>query len=386
MKIGINALYLIPQEVGGTETYLMEILQRIPLDFPEFKIVVFTNRENDALFRNKFSRHKNFQICQLHFHASNRFARILREQFELPFKVQSSKIDLLWNPGITLPLFCFLPQVTTICDMVHLRHPDDLPVQTNGILNLLLFFITRKAQRILTISEFSKKEIDYFFHVPAKKIHVTYLAASLEFKPPIARPDEARLSQLGAGKTPYLLCVSNSFPHKNLPCLIQAFKALLNEIPHQLILVGQPRLNGKGALQEAIKGLPDPNRVTCLTYALREDLIFLYQHASLFILPTRYEGFGLPVLEAMVAGTPVLTTRCGALPEVASDCAFFFDEHNAGDLANKIRDVFHLSEDKRKAHIEKAKKWAAAFSWEKTAAETVRCFRSLLNPTIPAEY
>ena len=159
------------------------------------------------------------------------------------------------------------------------------------------------------------------------------MAASSIFSQPLSADEKRkRLQEVLKSDRPYLLCVANSYPHKNIPVLIEAFSQLENEIPHDLVLVGQPRL-GEPGVQQALKQIKDPSRVQRLFHVSREALIALYQDADLFIFPSLYEGFGLPVLEAMMSGVPVLTTRMGSIPEVGGDDVQYFDGQNTRDIS-----------------------------------------------------
>jgi glycosyltransferase involved in cell wall biosynthesis len=152
---------------------------------------------------------------------------------------------------------------------------------------------------------------------------------------------------------------------------------LQNEIPHDLVLVGQPRL-GEPAVQQALRQIKDPSRVHRLFHVSREALIDLYQDADLFVFPSLYEGFGLPVLEAMMSGVPVLTTRMGSIPEVGGDCVQYFDGHNTRDLSQRIKSILAWDEKDRHTVIRKAQAYAKGFSWRLCAEATLNCLRKAL--------
>jgi alpha-1,3-rhamnosyl/mannosyltransferase len=164
--------------------------------------------------------------------------------------------------------------------------------------------------------------------------------------------------------------VANTYPHKNVHAAVEAFSRLHNRIPHDFVLVGRPRL-GERRLREALRGLDDPRRFIRLDRVARRDLIALYQGSTVFVFPSTYEGFGLPVLEAMTAGVPVVTTRCGAIPEVAGDHAWYADPASSADLADRILEVVEQPPAERRQRIEAASRHAAGFSWSRTAAETL---------------
>jgi glycosyltransferase involved in cell wall biosynthesis len=204
---------------------------------------------------------------------------------------------------------------------------------------------------------------------------VTYLAAH----PAFADTDggtEARtpVEQMLAAKGPYLLCVANTYPHKNVHTLARAYMSLYERIPHRLVIVGNPGI-GEGLVQEALASLRDPGRVVRLRGLASGNLAALYQNADLFVFPSLHEGFGLPVLEAMMAGLPVVTSRKGAIPEVGGDCVRYADPGDAEDLARAVREMLELSGEQRRAWVARARQRAAQFSWEQTADATVACLR-----------
>lgn len=377
MKIGVNTLFLIPGEVGGTETYLRETLGELARSFPSTGIALFTNNENDQMFRELFRDYPQFAFHHVPCNASNRYARIIIEQTILPRYVSSAKVDLLWSPGYTAPFFSSCPQVVTIPDMQYKHHPEDLSFLARLATDILVTMSAKRCQKIIAISEFTRQEIFRYTHAAPDKISVTHLAADPVFGH-LLSPEERRkrLSDLLSAGQPYILCVANSYPHKNLHMLVSVFGDICNQILHDLVLVGKPRL-GESQLQEALSSLSDKNRVHRIDHVDQDQLIALYQGADLFVFPSLYEGFGLPVLEAMMAGTLVIATRKGSIPEVGGDCIIYFDVDRSGDLSQKIMSTLYLSKDQHETLVHKAQAHAESFSWKLTAAKTIECLKQM---------
>jgi glycosyltransferase involved in cell wall biosynthesis len=303
----------------------------------------------------------------------NRYVRIVAEQTILPLLAARAVADILWSPGYTAPFFVSCPQVVTIHDMQYKRYPEDFGIIARWTTAFLVNMAIRCCRRIIAVSEFSGQEIIYFTGVKREKIHVIREAASSIFSQPLSADEKrTRLQEVFKGDRPYLLCVANSYPHKNIPALIEAFGQLQNEIPHDLVLVGKPRL-GEPDVQKALRQINDPSRVQRLFHVSQETLIALYQNANLFVFPSLYEGFGLPVLEAMMSGAPVLTTRMGSIPEVGGDCVQYFDGHNTRDLCLRIKSILTWDEKDRHTVIRKAQAYAKEFSWRRCAEATLNC-------------
>ena len=371
IHIGVNTLFLIPGEVGGSETYFCQTLDAICRHDNKAGFTLFTNSENHSFLKSFFGKYQRVKFSKLNFKASNRFARILREQFELPFKVQRAGVDVLWSPGYTAPAIVNCPQAVTIHDMQYKHHPEDLTWLAMCTTDLLIKMASFRAQNFLTVSEFSKSEIIRYVNIPKKKIHVTYLAAD-DFADKTLSNDEVTkiVSKWIPTTEKYILTVANSYPHKNLHTLIDALAHIENRIPHRLVIIGKPRL-GEGRLIESMLRISNPDRVIRIFGLPRKALFALYRSADLFVFPSLYEGFGLPVLEAMMSMVPVVTTTKASIPEVGGDFVVYVREPSPESFADAIRDVLAWPSNKRYDVVNAAKKWAERFSWEKTASQTL---------------
>jgi len=371
IRVGVNTLFMIPGEVGGTETYLRQTLSAIAEYHPDLQLALFTNRENDPILREELGRYNQVQFCSLRVRAANRYARIVAEQTLLPVAARRARVDLLWSPGYTAPLRAPCPQVVTIPDMQYKTHPEDLAPHYRVATDILVKAAARRAVHIIAISEFTKSEIVRYTSASPERIDVTHLAADPAFAEPLSK-DRRRtiLAGLLPGGGPYVLCVAHTYPHKNVHALVEAFGQIYESVPHRLALVGSRRL-GEPQLQAAIEKLPDPGRVVRLEKLNTEQLRAIYQGADVFVFPSLYEGFGLPVLEAMMAGVPVVTTRRASISEVGDELVVYFDPDNPRDLSRKILDVVQWPAEKRGQWTSKATVYARGFSWRETADRTV---------------
>jgi len=379
MKIGINTLFLIPGEVGGTETYLRETLLAMAEHFPDVSMVLFTNRENDPVLKKDLSGFKQVSFVQLDFGASDRSQRIKKEQFELPRKVKESGVDVLWSLGYTAPFFSPCPQIVTIHDMQYKTYPQDLSFRARLITDILVRIAAKRCKRVIAVSHFAKDEIVKYAGVSPDKVDVVYEAANPDFAQVI--PVEKRkqlLSSLIPVDKPYILSVANTHPHKNIHALVAAFASISEKTPYNLVIIGSPRL-GEGEVQNAMHLIKDKGRVFRLQKISMERLVALYQGCDVFVFPSLYEGFGLPVLEAMMAGAPVVTTKKASIPEVGGDGVTYFNPAEGGDLVVKIQEILYMNPEDRNALIVRAKEIAKGFYWKWTAQRSLDVIRKALE-------
>ena len=365
LRLGVNTLFYLPGEVGGSETYLLETLRVLARKPGGPDLVLFSNAENDRKLRAEFP---DAEVVETGFAATSRFVRILAEQIQLPWLVKRARVDVLWSPGYTAPALCSCPQVVTILDMQYKRFPADVSWLAARAMDVLYPAAARRCAAVVAISEFAKAEIVRFTGVPPGKITVTLLAADAAFSVPAGPPPEA------VRGAPFLLCVAHTYPHKNVARLVRAFNRLAAEIPHRLVLVGKARL-GEAEVLEALKESP-PGRVVRIPGVKWRELIALYQAADWFVFPSLYEGFGLPVLEAMCAGTPVLTTREASIPEIGADAVRYADGRDEAALAAALRAAVFLPREERTRLVAAARARAAAFTWEASAERLEHVLKS----------
>lgn len=315
MKVAINTLFLIPGEVGGTETYLMETLGALARGHPDLALALVTNRENHAGLAERFGGYAQVRLHPMAVAARNRYARIVAEQTALPRLLRRLRPDVVWSPGYTAPWTAPCPQVVTIHDMQYRRFPEDLRPLARVATDVLVRMAARRCARVLAVSAFAREEIVRFTRAASGKVDVTPEAADPGFGAPLPEPEGSEAVQRLVGGGPFVLCVSNTYPHKNVAALIAAFDRVAASLPHKLVLVGRPRL-GEPAVEAALRGARIASRIVRIERVSGRELVALYQRCAVFAFPSLYEGFGLPVLEALAAGVPVVAMPCAAVPEI----------------------------------------------------------------------
>ncbi|MFH1390646.1 MAG: glycosyltransferase family 1 protein [Candidatus Margulisiibacteriota bacterium] len=301
-----------------------------------------------------------------------RLNKLIFEQVYLPLALWFGRSTVLFSPSMVLPLCSGVPSVMVVYDLVFDLFPEYYRGRVNR-LYLRLFFgrSLNKAKFILAISENTRSDLVRLYNVPEEKVKVVHLAAGEEFK----TVEDAAL--LTAVKERYrlpekfILFVGTIEPRKNVRRLIEAYFCLPAEIKRtrQLVLCGQKGW-GFAELKDWLDRQPEKKTVRFLDYVESRDLPLLYNLAELFIYPSLYEGFGLPILEAMSCGVPVITSNVSSMPEVAGEAAVLIDPKATGQLTGAMARILNdpeLSRQLRQKGLEQAKK----FSWEKAASATL---------------
>lgn len=353
MRVGVNTLFLIPEEVGGSEIYVRNVLPLLPKLDPALELVVFTNRENHDTFAE-------YERVALDVPARSRARRILAEQGKLVAAARRARPDLLFSPGYTAPLRSPCPQIVAILDVQFCEHPEDFSWLSLQAQRFLVGRASRVADAILTLSEFSRGQLESHLKVPSEKIVVTPLAPSEVFFSP----------QPCVMDKPFLLYVSNTYPHKNAARLARAFLKIALQIPHDLVIVGQPRA-GEPPRDPRIK------RIHYLPHG--PELAGLFCACDLFVFPSMYEGFGLPVVEAMASGARVVAADAASIPEVAGDAATYFDPVSEDSIGEAILAALSEPAEIRAKFVEKGRTRARSFTWDRCARQTLVAFQQVLG-------
>ncbi len=369
MRIGLNLLYLLPGEVGGTETYAAGLLDGLAAEANGEEFLVFVNREAaDWPLPEQFNCHR--VICQVS--ASRRSQRYWFEQTVLPQMAFRAGVDVLHSLGYVGPLRLHCPSIVTVHDLNYRAFGSQMPWARRMTLEFFVKQSVRRAHRVIADSTFSASEILQTFDIPRERVDVIHLAAE---------PDRAIRGATAAGlpvacgiEPPYIVAFSSRSPNKNIPRLIKAFAQARESrgLAHQLVLVGHRFADVEDDESECADG-----SVRFTGYLPDEMLRAVLANADMLAFPSVYEGFGLPVLEAMIAGVPVVCSDRASLPEVAGEAAVFFDPYSVDDIAQKLAEVA-LNPTLRAELTRKGYENVKRFSWERTARRTLQVYREVL--------
>ncbi len=310
--------------------------------------------------------------------ALSRARRLFWEQVSLPLDLRQRKAALLHSPHHTTPLlYCPCPRVLTVHDVTFFIVPERYPLSRRLYFQVLTLLAARRSARVLVPSASVKDDARIFLRLPPERADVTAEGVDLSFRPADAAAVAAVREKYGlpAG---YLLSLGTREPGKNRTALFHAMRRLLDEGRDvHLAVAGQAgwKTDEEQAALDTV-GLRGLVRFT--GYVAQEDLPALYSGARVFVFPSLYEGFGLPVLEAMACGVPVVTSNVSAMPEVAGDAALLVDPHDDGAIADavgRLLDDESLTAKLARAGVERA----SAFTWDECARKTLAAYSAVLG-------
>lgn len=291
--------------------------------------------------------------------------RFLWTQFVLPFKV--GKNDIVYHPFQYLSLFSRTKQIITIHDFIPLYYPEVAKHQYYYY-KFIMPILLKKAYKVICISENTKNDVLKFYNIDSDKLVKIYNGYDRElFNINNVREDILEKYNI---TRPYFISVGAGYSHKNLETALNAFSKIVNKFDSEFVIVGKDS-NYILKLKELVKKLHIEKQVKFIGYVPDEDLPTLYNKSKAFVYPTLYEGFGLPILEAMACETVVLTANNSSLPEVYGDAALDFDAKDEKEIVNKMKLVLTDSKLREKL-IELSKKQIAKFTWDNTAEGVVK--------------
>jgi glycosyltransferase involved in cell wall biosynthesis len=354
VRIGIDARKLHDFGIG---TYIRNLLRQLARLDRETEFVVLCRPEDQEPLR---SLGENFRPVG---EASPNYS--LAEQVRIPLAVRREGVTLFHAPHYVLPPLVRCPSVVTIHDCIHLMFPQYLPNRLAlEYARTSITYAAKRATRVLTVSESSKRDILRFVDTSPDKIDVIYNAYDERFAVEPREEDVVRVRERYQLQDEFVLYAGNVKPHKNLGRLIEAFdlvrKRGLDYL--KLIMIGDD-ISKYAALRRAVHQHQLHKYVRFLGYLPDETLAVMYRLAGVFVFPSLYEGFGLPPLEAMASGTPVVTSNLSSLPEVTGDAALLVDPYDPQSIADGIYRVL-TDETLRRRLRQKGLARARQFSWE----------------------
>jgi alpha-1,3-rhamnosyl/mannosyltransferase len=359
MRIGIDARKLHDFGIG---TYLQNLLRHLARLDTECEYVLFC-RPGDRDWASRIG--PNFRAVVVRAAPYS-----VMEQVSLPLRLLRERLDVYHSPHYVLPLLVPCRSVVTIHDCIHLMFPQYLPNRLAPLYaRVFMWWAVHRSARVLTVSEASKRDILRFFNVAPRKVTVIQNAIDERFRVPPPDEEAYRIRERFQLHEPFVLYAGNVKPHKNLERLIEAFHQLhANGFDDLKLLIIGNDISKYATLRRAVHAYNLHKYVRFLGFVPDQTLAILYRLASVFVFPSLYEGFGLPPLEAMASGTPVVTSNVSSLPEVVGTAAVLVDPYDVHGIAEGIAHVLYdarLRDDLRRRGVERA----GAFSWETAARE-----------------
>jgi glycosyltransferase involved in cell wall biosynthesis len=370
VRIAIDARKLRDFGIG---TYVRNLLRQLARLDPSSEYVLLC-RESDSGIVSELG--PNFRAVR-----EQALPYSVREQFAIPLDLRREGAQLFHAPHYVLPPLTPCRSVVTIHDCIHVRFPQYLPNRVGyAYARTSLWIATHRAARVITVSEASKRDILRYFHIPESRIDVIYNAIDDRFWHAPSTDEMERVRQRYQLTAPFILYAGNIKPHKNLERLIEAFHLLRQEPALkdvQLLIIGD-EVSKYATLRRAVHRHKLHKHVRFFGFVSDQTLAALYRLADVFVFPSLYEGFGLPPLEAMASGTPVITSNVSSLPEVVGDAALMIDPYEPRAIAAAMRRVLtepELREQLRARGLAHARN----FSWERSIKRVREIYADVLE-------
>jgi len=373
--IGLNLIFLVPGETGGMEVYARELIPALLAEAsPGMRFTAFVNREAAAAGGGPWG--ELLPAVTVPVHARNRVQWVLGEQTLLPVLAARAGVDLVHSLASTAPLWGRFRRVVTVHDLIYARFPEAHSGIRDKGMKVLVPWAVRRSDRVIADSWSTQNDLLDVAEVNPEHIDVVPLGlGTVRREAPLAERDVRARFELGERRV--LLSLSAKRPHKNLLALIGALARIPPEDRPVLVIPGYPTAHER-ELRELARSIGVGSDVRFPPWVSTEELEGLWALARAFVFPSLYEGFGLPVLEAMARGVPVACSNASSLPEVAGDAALMFDPHDERAIATAIETLLSQDDDARARTRARGLARAERFTWERTARLTLESYARTL--------
>ncbi len=374
MHVGLNLVFLVPGETGGMEVAARELIPELIEAAPDVRFTAFVNREAAAAKDGPWG--ELLPAVTVPVNARNRVQWVRGEQLLLPRLAARGGVDLVHSLASTAPARGRFRRVVTVHDLIYARFPEAHAGIRDLGMRVLVPLAVRRSDRVIVDSHSTRSDLIELLGTPAERIDVVPLGIGATARgAPL--PERELRERLRLGERPVALSLSAKRPHKNLLALIGALALIDAERRPLLVLPGYPTEH-EAQLRERARSLGVEGDVRFLGWLGGEEFEGLWRVARAFVYPSLYEGFGLPVLEAMARGVPVACSNASSLPEVAGEAALLFDPHEERAIAAALE---RLLSDPAEAERLRARglERARQFTWERTARLTLQSYGRALG-------
>jgi glycosyltransferase involved in cell wall biosynthesis len=374
VHVGLNLIFLVPGETGGMEVAARELAPELIAAAPGVRFTAFINRETAGAGAGPWG--ELMPAVTVPVNARNRVQWVLGEQTLLPRLAVRHGVDLVHSMASTAPGWGRFRRVVTVHDIIYARFPEAHQGVRDLGMRLLVPLAVRRSHRVLVDSRSTRDDLVELLHAPAERIDVAPLGVRSGPRATPAPAAELR-ARFGLGERRVVLSLSAKRPHKNLAALIGALARIPTERRPLLVLPGYPTWH-EPELRERARALGVQDDVRFLGWLAADEVDALWSLAAVFAYPSLYEGFGLPVLEAMARGVPVASSNASSLPEVAGDAALLFDPHDEAQIAAALERLLGDENEVRRLRDAGLAR-AAQFTWARTARLTLESYARALG-------
>jgi glycosyltransferase involved in cell wall biosynthesis len=358
---------------AGVSRYSEALVRELPNVGPEEEYVVFTGGARPPASRG-FD--PGIEWVHSRLPTARPEARILWEQTVGMTIARRYRLDLIHAPVNVTPLVSGAPRVVTIHDLAFHLYPEQYPGAKQRYLRLMTRLSVQRAARVIAVSEATRQDVIRHYGAASEKVVTVPNGVSDDYRPLPAEQVAAFRAANGLPER-FILFVGTLQPRKNLETLLRAYARVVDEIGWELVVAGATGW-AYDPIFETARALGLAERVRFAGYVPGEELPLWYNAAGMFVYPSLYEGFGLPLLEAMACGTPVIAANTSSLPEVVGDAGLLVDPRDVEAMAQALRSLAE-SESLRDDLSERGQQRAAAYSWRRTAEETLAVYRDVMR-------
>lgn len=362
MRIAINTRFLLPNHLEGIGWFSYETAKRMVLAHPEHEFIFLFDRP----FDERFIFADNVKGVSVFPPARHPFLFYLWFEWAIPAALKKHRADVFLSPDGFASLRSKVPTLMVMHDIAYKHYPEQIGGLVRRYYEYYVPRFLNRAERIATVSEYSKQDMIRHFDLPPEKIDVVYDGSNEAFQPLSPEEKQTAQAQYSQGK-PYFLYLGSVHPRKNLPRLLQAFERFKqnNKSPIQLLCAGRMAWQ-TGDTQAVYESMQHSDAVHWLDYVPTEELPHLLGGALALTYVSLFEGFGIPILEAMQCDVPVLTSTSSSMPEVAGNAGLLVDPTDVGAIAQGMQRLYQ-EPALRQEMIEKGRTQRQQFSWDKTA-------------------
>ena len=374
MKIAVNTRLLLAGKLDGMGWFTYETFKRITQSHPEHEFIFMFDRP----YSPEFIFSDNIRPVILRPPARHPVLWYAWFEYSVPAALQKYEADIFISPDGYLSLKTSVPSLAVIHDINFHHRPEDLPYLTRIFYRNFFPLYAKKSEIIVTVSEYSKQDICKSYDIPPQKIHVVSNGANPLFRP-LSRDEILKVRDTYTGGNPYFVFIGNLHPRKNVPRLLQAYDLFREKVTrdYRMVIVGE-KMFMTAEIERVLRQMKNAREIVFTGWLDPQSLCSVTGGATALTFVPLFEGFGIPIIEAMYCDTPVLASNVTSLPEVAGNAAIYADPYDVQSIAEQMIQIA-TDENLRKDLIEKGRIRRQNFSWDKTAEGLWHCIEELIG-------